>query len=510
MTTFQKFLKKNINLTPIGVERGENNNAYFCTPMGARIFGWTGVDGIHFCFIRGFGEMVFAISPMNTSGEYVHPLARNFSDFLRLLLACGDSAALEQAWMWDQKQFEDFLRDNPVTEDQQAVLDSIREQMNLAPMEDPFAYIKTLQTEFDGSQIKYTEDFEDPDMNPKARPAIPEWKVYFDGGFWGHHGRDHAGIEIPIDRQFQWADRQWIVPAVYSCSKGLVVDFCMRIDPDEIRTFMDKWHLDIENDAHHHFSDEEIMEIERDNPLCFNFSPQIVLNGTTYHTSHGSGVSYNPCLPEDVVNEMEDAQWAIHHYGLDDSFGWMVWRAAFPWKGKRRREINSLSVIMEQQPVAIPGPHFTVTNPGDRFQFAHPTTGQLHTIIMHECEQKELPQSVFQQPDMEFPMHYTAMSYTITPDLPDGAITIRDCADSDQPRRKEVNPMEPEASHCTAVSIIGGSDGPTAIIFCNSEERKQHVVCSSPHFEPTDKIEWRLIFHEKQFDKLLVDLTSQE
>ena len=48
---FQKFLRSGIDLSPVGVERREDNNPYFCTPKGASIFGWAGVDGIHFCLI---------------------------------------------------------------------------------------------------------------------------------------------------------------------------------------------------------------------------------------------------------------------------------------------------------------------------------------------------------------------------------------------------------------------------------------------------------------------------
>lgn len=99
--TFQKFLQSGIDLSPVSVERREENIPYFCTPKGATIFGWKGVDGIHFCFIRGFGSMVFAVSPMNGAPNYVHPLAKDFTDFLRLLISCGDAEALEQAWMWD-------------------------------------------------------------------------------------------------------------------------------------------------------------------------------------------------------------------------------------------------------------------------------------------------------------------------------------------------------------------------------------------------------------------------
>ena len=55
------------------------------------------------------------VDSIHTGPNYVHPLAKNFADFLRLLLACGDVAALEQAWMWDKAQFETFLQDNPPT-----------------------------------------------------------------------------------------------------------------------------------------------------------------------------------------------------------------------------------------------------------------------------------------------------------------------------------------------------------------------------------------------------------
>ena len=113
----KKFLQRGVDLSPVGVELREDNTKYFCTPKGASVFGWAGIDGIHFCFIRGFGEMVFSVSPMNTSPDYVHPVAENFTDFLRLILACGDVAAVEQAWMWNEAQFEAFLNENPTTQE---------------------------------------------------------------------------------------------------------------------------------------------------------------------------------------------------------------------------------------------------------------------------------------------------------------------------------------------------------------------------------------------------------
>lgn len=127
-TSYSQFLKKHIDLTSVGVEKSTDPVTYFCTPKGASIIGCAGVDGIHYCFIRGFGEMVFAVSPMNTAPDFVHPLAENFTDFLRLLLACGDAAVLEQAWMWDKTQFETFLKENPATEQQKKTLSEIAEK----------------------------------------------------------------------------------------------------------------------------------------------------------------------------------------------------------------------------------------------------------------------------------------------------------------------------------------------------------------------------------------------
>ena len=105
MTLYKKYKKLKIDFSQLSLEPGDTSGGYFCTPKGAEIIGWTGVDGIHCCFVKGFGEMVFAVNPSNLPGDYVHPLARSFEDFLRLILACGLDAA-EQAWMWNRGEFD--------------------------------------------------------------------------------------------------------------------------------------------------------------------------------------------------------------------------------------------------------------------------------------------------------------------------------------------------------------------------------------------------------------------
>ncbi len=517
--SYQRFLKNNIDLAPLGVERRAGEVTYFCTPRGATIFGWAGVDGIHYCFIRGFGEMVFAVSPENDAPNYVHPLAKNFKDFLRLLLACGSAGALEQAWIWNQAEFDAFLWENQPAEEQKAVLAEIADQLRLTPMENPWQYIRELQSSFDDRQIKYTEDFYDPDMNPNAgRKALErektEWKVYFDGNFWGHRGRDRAGKEIPVGKHFEWAGRHWLIPALYACSKGLVIEFCMQIDPGQIRAFMDKWDLNAQNEADKNFSREQQMEIERDNPLCLDFDAVVRLNGKELVPTYGYGVSYNPCLPRDMIRRTE-AKKVVDHYGLDPAYGWVIRRSAFPWKTKRRTEIRNLSVTLSQCPVSVPGPHFRVAAPGDTFDFTFPETGSRHTLTVQEYEQQKMDFSRMPAQDMEYPPYYFGMSYTIMPPLPNDRLTVSDCMDSDPPRQKhskQEDPLAPVAKNSSigVIGIIGGADGPTAIVVGDAGPSRLQAACSALHFEPVKEVEWHMIFHEKQFDDLTIGLMGHK
>lgn len=47
------------------------------------------------------------------------------------------------------------------------------------------------------------------DMNPTVEATIPEWKVYFDGNFWEPSGKGHAGTELRLNKQFEWAGHHW-------------------------------------------------------------------------------------------------------------------------------------------------------------------------------------------------------------------------------------------------------------------------------------------------------------
>lgn len=79
----------------------------------------------------------------------------------------------------------------------------------------------------------------------------------------------------------------------------------MQVDAEKIRAFIRKWDLNRENDSCENFTEEQQMELERDNPLCLHFDSKVELNGRKLRPSHGCAVSWNPCLPEGRGNQKE-------------------------------------------------------------------------------------------------------------------------------------------------------------------------------------------------------------
>ena len=505
---FRRFQKLGINLASVGVERRSADEPhYFCTPRGASVFGWAGVDGIHFCFIRGFGNMVFAVSPANSAPDYVHPLAENFEDFLRLLLACNDAAALEQAWMWDRAQFDAFLQENPPTAEQRAALQELAERLHLTPMEQPWESLRALQASFDYGKIRYTEDFEDPDLNPAAREKAPEWRVFFDGGFWGRSGRERAGQEQRLDVRFHWAERDWIVPAAYFCGRGLVLDLCMQVEPAALRTFSQKWQPELEHEP----DAQTAQELERENPLNFDFWPELELNGRTLACAGMSVADSVPPWPGLPEQPGPEGTWAAEHYGLDPACCWVIFRASFPWATARRPVIRTLTLSLKKRPGQVPGPQISLHAPGDSVRFVSPVSGTAYTLAAQALERQMLPEDGFRPEGWFYPRHFTMLRYTITPE-PEEPVALRDCDAGDRPL--EIAPCSdaagPTASNAAIIGIIGGADGPTVLMVGTAEPVGGHTVCSSLHFEPQeDDVCWRVLFTERPIQDGRVLLTGK-
>ena len=160
---YEKYKNLKIDGSWIGLEAGAQT-PYFCTPIGAEIIGWD--NGIHYCFIKGFGDMVFCVNPEPCCDYNVYPIARNFCDFLGLILATGNTNTLQQIIWWDKKRFEDFVnspeeQEYRVRPEVQGVLSTIRKGIDITPIDTPFEYVKDLQSNFPYEQIPFTNEYYD-------------------------------------------------------------------------------------------------------------------------------------------------------------------------------------------------------------------------------------------------------------------------------------------------------------------------------------------------------------
>ncbi|MBE6896475.1 MAG: hypothetical protein E7477_05175 [Ruminococcaceae bacterium] len=497
MGFYNRFLALNIDIWGNGIEKYE----YFCTPKGADIIGFEGVDGIHYCFIRGFGETVFAVSPSNTPGDYVHPIARSFEDFLGLIVACKGTAAIEQAHGWDKAMFDDFVEHSEPDTAKLSAIEKVSEKLPFNAIIDPYFYIKDLQSSFDYGKIKFNPDYYET-LPDEYLPEPYEWKVYFNEGFWTHRSRSRAGEELRIDKKIEWADEIWHIPSVYKCSKGLVVDFCIEIDPDKVDAFLEKWLYILQYDSNIDRATRE--QIENENPLDIDFLAKFILNGSEIQNQNGCSLNWMPdsCRPSDVENTKESKR-VIDHYGLDSTRAWVFYRMSVEYNTAKKPQLNSLDVQLKQQLIPFYSERFLTPAVGETVEIKHPFKDEKYTLTVSEIEKKtvgKLPED----DGWELPTKYTAMSYTVSLDLANSGFSVRYCLDSEAPRVKktsrEKNLFSPTASNdFCAVGFIGGADGPTAILFSHGqpETASLHIACSSLRFEHAENIEWQAVFREK-------------
>jgi hypothetical protein len=510
MSTYEAYKNKEFDLAAFGLDRCGGDYTYFCTPVGADVFASPGVDGIHYCMIEGFGELVFAISPMNCPGEYVHPVARSFDDFLRLLLVCDGDAAIEQCWQWSQKQFDQFMGEQEVLPETKKAAMHLMELTGLEPAELPYKYIRDLQKSFNYKSIPFSEEYyetvspEDLEQAEEIlceQPATP-WAVYYGDNFWASHHEDEPCEEISLEKHFQWAGRDWYIPSVYICEKGVVADILMRVESERFCAFMDKWGVTLENE--HTFSKEQRRQMELENPLGFHFRSDLHINGKVFRSNRGCSTAYAP-----IRSEIDRLEWEpiLDYYNLDRASCWVIQRSCYPWIDGQPMEIVPLEVTMKHQPMFVPGETFETRVTGEVHTFQNPTTGTAHTLTVQEFEAKEMDIKFPGLKDREYPSHHIAMTFTLEPELSQTEFSITDSLQSDEPRVIPGYTSESKSKEAEAIGIIGGADGPTAIIMGTPKSKGQlHAAVSRFCFEPFDTVRWQLSFKEKQIKEKTVEL----
>lgn len=474
MTLYRRYARLPIRFAALGLERGSEKSSYFCTPRGARVIGWAGVEGIHFCFVPGYGDAVFAVNPM-AAGEHVQAVSRSFPDFLRLVLSCGGSAAIEQARYWTREQFDAFVAADK-TEDP-ARQDALRAIAGLGvePMADPYGYLAAVRQEMDCTALQPQEELTAAENGP--------FPVVWDSSIHGRPRRRRPAREVAVNAAFSWGEEEWRVPCLYVCAEGVMVDYCVGVEPAKVEEFLRCYAalcggLDVEP------TEEQRDELERHNPLHIAFRSVLTVDGKELPAKGGSSTFWVPesCGSEELTSENRRTRAILDRYGLEEDKAWVFWRSSYPWKMRRGCAVKSVSLRLVRDKVNVTVGHFTDPKPGTEVRFTHPVSGEQHTLRVLEVEAQTLPENRFSHdPETVYPDCFTALTAVAEPPLE--GITIRDCAENDPPRG---------SSNCAMGVAIFGKKG--------TEGRQVIAAASSMHFAPPESVTWRIAVSVQPLD----------
>lgn len=317
-----------------------------------------------------------------------------------------------------------------------------------------------------------------------------KYKVFYQGSLYGHFGRDRAGKEIAVNKSFTWGGEEWLVPSVYFCGKGLVADMFKKVSVDSFREFIEKFGLD-ENSDCDGFSDEQQAEIEAENPLNGDIFASIQFGGRKSDMEFSSSDCWNPLFPDSG----DAAEALLDRYGHDKSFCWLAVRMSIPWRGRKPKKSDSLTLQLRAEKIPVPGVHFKANCPGDKTEFINPVTGKTHILTVMDIKRQSLAQ--FPHIGKDEPKFFTLLRVDISPEISKDALLITDCAEGDRTHKR------PLPRNTSAIGIIGGADGPTVII---SEYESGHTACSSMHFEPEYEPDWCMTFYDKPREDIEVEL----
>ena len=426
----------------------EGEEHYFCTPVGAKIIGSAGVDGIHFCQIPGAAR-VYAVSPMNGEGERVHPVAENLGDFCRLLLACGSTAAIEQAWQWDKAAFVRFVGEDQPDAEGRAALEALAERFSLGRMEDPYDYMAKVREGFSESDLIYPAE-------EGTEPAQLEEPDHFPS-FYGDTVRfPPVGRPIP----FQWGGEE-----AYVLGYGVV----------------DGWFI---VDVAFHWTNEMIDQLLKAQSWDgFEVSIDTRLAAGSPNSFRGCSVTY---FPEYVKRDAEWRRMAsagrmIWHYSLRASQNWVIHRQGFRWE----EGFGGPAVLtVAHEEYWKEAARFTVTAAGQVFTLPHPDGGEL-TLRVTAFEPEDIGEQLPGERDGE-PHKLRSMGYTLSPDPGKERVRLQDTAPSDPYR---------------------GADGPTAAFI--GVIGPDIAASSSLRFEVPESVTWSYQFQYQDPEKVEILLPTE-
>lgn len=456
MILYQKFRNSSLDTGALSLYSGEDTSNSVYTPTGARILGWTGNTGVHFCQITGFGDMVFAVDPSAPPGDCVHPVAKNILDFIRLVHDCRSAELIYRAYQWSRNRFEEKVAAIKPDYKMRSVLRALENTYHPGTISDAYSYITALQQEFDYSSLPLHPDYFE--WCP-VRPGAPRWDVGMNTSFADYCDKNDAGTELNVNREFTWQGEKWCIPAVYLCENGIVVDSYLEISPAKLDQYQQKWG-DIDPSS---LSIEDEMRRQLEDPLKLDAVGKLTVNGKEAPRRPLHSIVWNP-----RTENSWQARRTLEHYGLSRENGYLLRREIFLRKSNNPA-IRNMDLLLCAEPVSVPGQRFVAPKNGEFMDFTHPVTGDSHTMTVISQTREALNPNYLSND----PCCYTRLNFSVDPPINRELLSVVDCDPGDG------------TATANALRSSGKISG------------AGHNAVSSLRFTPAEQITWRMIFKLK-------------
>ncbi len=457
---YHKFRRSSLDISPLGLITGPDESDSVYTPARYRIVAWGADLSFHFCQVEGFGDTVFAVEPSAPPGDCVHPVAKNLQDFIGLVIACADASLIARAYRLSSFLFDRQLANVRHTVRVKAVLRAVENNFHTAALENPYEYITAQQKTFSYDALPLRADYFE--WCP-IRPGMLRWDVGFGTGFADHCEKAAAGQELRLNRSVQWCNENWVIPSVYLCDNGIVVDSYLEVPGANMAKFQEKWgNRNIEQ-----MSIEEQMRRKLEDPLGLEVRSALVVNEKPAPLKKVTELRWDPTLENDW-----HARRTLEHYGLDRNKAYLLRREHFLRKGKNP-PIREMALTLMAAPVSVPGQRFIAPRAGEFMTFTHPATNQIHTLKVLAQTREALDPNFLSN----HPCCYTRLSYILEPHIDSEMFSIVDCDPGDPFQ------ASPESRMPALLSTKIPAGG--------------HFALSSMRYTPAETITWRMIFRQK-------------
>ena len=454
MFLYQKFRNSSLDTGTLNLYSGADSSDSVYTPTGARIVGWTGNAGVHFCQITGFGDAVFAVDPSAPPGDCVHPVARSLPDFIRLVHDCRSAQIVYRAYQWSRSHFEEMIAAIRPDYKMRSVLRALENTYHPAPIADAYGDIMQLQQDFDYTSLPLHPDYFE--WCP-VRPGAPRWDVGMNTAFGDYCDKNDAGTELNVNREFTWQGENWCIPAVYLCENGIVVDSYLKVSPAKLNKYQEKWAGSTS------LSIEDEMRRSLEDPLKMDAVGKLTVNGKEAPRRPLHSIIWNP----NAENSWQ-ARRTLEHYGLSRENGYLLRREVFLRKSNNP-PIRNMDLLLCAEPVSIPGQRFVAPRNGEFMDFTHPVTGENHTMTVISQIRESLNTNYMSND----PCCYTRLSFSVEPPINRELLSVVDCDNAE------------------------GSVNLDTLRSSGKLSGSGHHAVSSLRYTPAEQITWRMVFRLK-------------